>query len=83
VFSLLHRGYDERCPSMKGLGYSHFIQYSKGCVSRQETIRLFKRDTRRYAKRQLTWFSRDAAVSWYNPEQRDHIGARIREFVES
>jgi tRNA dimethylallyltransferase len=83
VFSLLRRGYDESCPSMKGLGYSHFIQYFKGCVCWQETIRLFTRDTRRYAKRQLTWFSRDEAVSWYSPEQSDCIGTCIREFADS
>ncbi len=47
VFKLLLRGYTENYPSMKGLGYSHFFQYFKGCYSYEEIIRLFIRDTKR------------------------------------
>ena len=81
VCSLLNRGYDERYPSMKGLGYSHFMHYFKGCMSRQEVLRLFMRDTRRYAKRQLTWFNKDAGVTWYSPGNADRIRQHIQEFV--
>jgi tRNA dimethylallyltransferase len=78
--ALLRRGYNEKLPSMKGLGYSHFIQYCKGCYSFQEVLRLFVRDTRRYAKRQLTWFRKECDVSWYSPEDSDIIRERIEQF---
>jgi tRNA dimethylallyltransferase len=80
VYGLLRQGYDERYPAMKGLGYSHFIQYFKGCLSNRETLRVFIRDTRRYAKRQLTWFRKDRAVSWYGPEEADMICEHILNF---
>jgi tRNA dimethylallyltransferase len=83
VYSLLRRGYDERFPSMKGLGYSHFIQYFKGCYGYRETVRLFSRDTRRYAKRQLTWFKKDVGVSWYSPDDHREIHERMRDFLEA
>jgi tRNA dimethylallyltransferase len=76
---LLRRGYDERCPSMKGLGYSHFIRYVKGCSSRLETERLFIRDTKRYAKRQLTWFRREEDARWIGAGD----AARVREAILS
>ncbi|MBL7877983.1 MAG: tRNA (adenosine(37)-N6)-dimethylallyltransferase MiaA, partial [Cyclobacteriaceae bacterium] len=40
---------------------------------REEAIRLLKRNSRRYAKRQLTWFKRDPEIKWFRPEQRDEI----------
>jgi tRNA dimethylallyltransferase len=83
VHALLRRGYDERYPSMKGLGYGHFVQYFKGCLSNRETLRLFIRDTRHYAKRQLTWFRKDRAVSWYDPAEIEEICARILCFTRT
>jgi tRNA dimethylallyltransferase len=82
VRTLLQSGYDERYPSMKGLGYSHYIQHYKGCYGRRETLRRFMRDTRRYAKRQLTWFSKDETVSWYNPGERGKIRDSIVRFIQ-
>ena len=79
VADLLSGGLDEKLPSMKGLGYSHFIQYFKGCRSREETIRLFVRDTKRYAKRQLCWFRRENA-EWFSPAQYDEVKRRVKEF---
>jgi tRNA dimethylallyltransferase len=70
---LVARGYDERLASMKGLGYSHYIQFFKGCLSLAETHRLFMRDTRRYAKRQLTWFGREQDVVWTGPGQYKQV----------
>lgn len=81
VYGLLNRGYTESFPSMKGLGYSHFIQYFKGCCSWSETIRLFIRDTRRYAKRQLTWFRKEQDAVWYSPDACQEIRRRIESFI--
>lgn len=81
VYRLLKNGYTEKLPSMKGLGYGHFIQYLKGCHSHGETVRLFIRDTKRYAKRQLTWFRKEAETQWFKPEDHDLIREKIRRFV--
>ncbi len=64
VKSLLQKGYHGGLKSMQSLGYKHIIQYLKGEWDFETTITLFKRDTRRYAKRQLTWFRADKRVKW-------------------
>ncbi|PIQ79815.1 hypothetical protein COV81_00775 [Candidatus Peregrinibacteria bacterium CG11_big_fil_rev_8_21_14_0_20_41_10] len=50
--------YDPTLPSMSSLGYKELGQYLDGELELQEALTLFKRNTRRYAKRQLTWFRR-------------------------
>ena len=74
VGALVERGCDERFPSMKGLGYSHFIQFFKGCRSYDETVRHFVRDSKRYAKRQLTWFRKEPGALWF--QNADLVGIR-------
>jgi len=81
VHNLLKKGYTEKYPSMKGLGYSQFIKYYKGCLSFNETIRLFKRDTKRYAKRQLTWFRREDGTYWFQPYDFKLIKEKIKSFI--
>lgn len=50
--------------ALSGIGYRQIIQYLNGKISKDETIELTKRDTRRYAKRQMTWFKRDKRIHW-------------------
>lgn len=64
VHMLLKKGYAKDLNSMQGLGYRHVIDYLYGKTTREETIRLMARDTRRYAKRQYTWFLRDKNIIW-------------------
>lgn len=52
--------------SMQGLGYKQVMQYLEGSLSLEEAVRLTKRDTRHFAKRQLTWFRREKGVIWIN-----------------
>jgi tRNA dimethylallyltransferase len=59
VRALREQGYRPDLPSMQGLGYKHFLDHFSGRTSRDEAIALLKRDTRRYAKRQFTWFRRE------------------------
>ncbi len=59
VRALREQGYQPDLPSMQGLGYKHFLDHFSGRTSRDEAIVLLKRDTRRYAKRQFTWFRRE------------------------
>ena len=64
VRGLIDKGH-ESFLLMNGLGYKQIAGYIKGWYSLDEAVRLLKRDTRRYAKRQLTWFRRDKRIRWY------------------
>ncbi|HLR80491.1 MAG TPA: tRNA (adenosine(37)-N6)-dimethylallyltransferase MiaA [Bacillota bacterium] len=55
----------EDCQSMKAIGYKEFISYFKGEQSLEQSIQLLKRNSRRYAKRQYTWFKNKLDVDWY------------------
>ncbi|MEN8806624.1 MAG: tRNA dimethylallyltransferase, partial [Desulfobacterales bacterium] len=72
VRGLLSRGYGEDLKSMQSLGYRHMVDYLEGRLSWEEAVRTLKRDTRRFAKRQLTWFRADTEIVWSMP---DNIGA--------
>jgi len=69
VKSLLEAGYDEKLISMKAIGYKEFIPYFKKEQSLEETIRILKRDTRHFAKRQLTWFRKDPRIRWFHVDE--------------
>ncbi len=60
----MDRGYSPDLPSMQGLGYKHLSSIFSGKTSREEAIALLKRDTKRYAKRQFTWFRREPDALW-------------------
>lgn len=61
------------CNSLHTVGYSEMFDYFDGNISREEAVELIKRNSRRYAKRQITWFGRDAEIRWFNPAQVDKI----------
>jgi tRNA dimethylallyltransferase len=69
VQNLLQKGYNPEQPALKGLGYRHLIGYIQGRTSWDEAVRLWKRDTRRFAKRQMTWFRREPGVQWIDASQ--------------
>lgn len=54
---------------LQTVGYSEIFGFLEGSYNREETIRLLKRNSRRYAKRQLTWFKRDSDITWFEPSQ--------------
>lgn len=64
VRNLYQKGYNKDLPALKGLGYRQMIDYLEGRLSLEEAIRLWKRDSRRFAKRQMTWFRREPSVYW-------------------
>lgn len=66
VKDLLDKGYKKSLVSMQGLGYKEIIGYLEGSYTLNKAIELLKRDTRRFAKRQLTWFRRDDRIIWFN-----------------
>lgn len=70
VQQLLTRGYDRSLPALQGLGYKEIIDYLDGAVTLEEAVHRLKRNTRRYAKRQYTWFRRDARIWWLDATRR-------------
>lgn len=68
VKQLLDMGYTKDMVSMQGLGYKELIDFIEGHYSLEEAIYKLKKDTRHYAKRQLTWFKREKDVTWVNKD---------------
>lgn len=59
--------------SLQTVGYKELFQYFDGEITREEAVELIKRNSRRYAKRQLTWFRRDEAIRWFHPTQYEEV----------
>ncbi len=68
VKSLLSKGYDRSLVSMQGLGYKEIAAYLEGEMTLNEAVYILKRDTRHFAKRQLTWFNREKEVIFLNKQ---------------
>ena len=79
VEGLLSR-YPPDLKPLQALGYRHLINYLSGRWSWDEALTLLARDTRRYAKRQLTWFSSDIEIKWFAPDQVEDMTAVLMEF---
>jgi tRNA dimethylallyltransferase len=73
VRNLVTLGYGKNTIAMQGLGYKEVIYYLRGLLSFDEAVYLLKRDTRRYAKRQLTWFKKIKDIHWINVEEKDPL----------
>ena len=65
------------------VGYREFFDYFDGIISREKAIELIKRNSRRYAKRQLTWWSKDKDISWFSPDDKLKIYSYIDDSVKS
>lgn len=78
VKNLMEMGYDKNTIAMQGLGYKEIMSYVKGEVSKEEALYILKRDTRRYAKRQITWFKKLKNVYWIKADEIN----REKEIVE-
>ena len=66
---LKEHGYDRSLVSMQGLGYKELFPYLDGTCSLEEAVEIIKRDTRHFAKRQITWFKREPDVIWLNQQE--------------
>lgn len=69
VRTLRDRGVKPACTSMQGLGYKELYACLEGECSLEEAVRIIKRDTRHFAKRQITWFKREKDVIWLDKRQ--------------
>ncbi len=81
VERLMEMGYDESIKPMQAMHYRYITDYIKGRKDKAEAIRLLKRDTRRYAKRQMTWFRRDDDIKWFIPKNSDLVKCEIDTFL--
>jgi len=81
VRGLLAAGYDPQLKSMQSIGYRHMVDHLQNGVDWPETLRLLKRDTRRYAKRQLTWFRADPDIHWLSPDDIASVVPAIQSFL--
>lgn len=80
VRELLDKGYETSLPSMQGLGYKEIIGCLKGEYSFEEAVDLLKRSTRRFAKRQFTWFHPDSRIQWIDVEGK--TADQVAEIIE-
>lgn len=83
VRKLKEKGYHKEMVSMQGLGYKEILAYLEGEYPLEEAVRILKRDTRHFAKRQLTWFRREQDVIWVDKEQFHWNEAEILEYMMS
>lgn len=65
--------------SLQTVGYKELFAWFDGTISRDEAVELIKRNSRRYAKRQLTWFRRDPAIRWFPPDDLPAIERHLSE----
>lgn len=81
VESLKNMGCTRDLVSMQGLGYKEILDYLNGNCSLEEAVYLIKRDTRHFAKRQLTWFRREKEVTWINKQDFDYSSQYILNYM--
>jgi tRNA dimethylallyltransferase len=81
VKSLQEMGCHREMVSMQGLGYKEILAYLEGDISLEEAVRILKRDTRHFAKRQLTWFRREKEVIWINKPDFHYDDQKMLEFM--
>ena len=77
VEGLLRMGYTKALKPMQSLGYRHLIEHLEGIYSLDQAVALFKRDSRRYAKRQMTWFMKEEGIEWAEVEGSNWVKALV------
>ncbi len=82
VKSLLNKGYTKNLVSMQAIGYKEIIDYLEGNSTLEEAVNILKRNTRRFAKRQYTWFLKDENVKWFEIEDIKQIDLTVDEIYD-
>jgi tRNA dimethylallyltransferase len=83
VRQLLDMGYTESLKAMQSLGYRDMVSFLAERQSLEEAVRRIKRDSCRYAKRQMTWFAADREAVWLDPEDFDTASERVGQFLQA
>ena len=82
VKTVLAKGYPPTIKPFQSLGYKQILGFLQGETDMDEAVRLIKRNTKRYAKRQITWFKKDIEIQWLTlPQQSSKIGETIKKFL--
>ncbi len=71
VQNILDLGYDKNLISLRAIGYKEIFPFLEGVVSKEETLEILKQNTRRFAKRQYTWFNADENIRWFDLSNLD------------
>jgi tRNA dimethylallyltransferase len=77
----LHK--QKKLNALNTVGYKEFFDYFDGKQSRDKAIELIKRNSRRYAKRQMTWWAKDKGIRWFHPDQRQEIFEYINSIMDN
>ena len=83
VEKLLDQGYNKEMQALKAIGYKEIIAMCEGRLSRTEAVALLKKNTRHFAKRQLTWFRRDPNIRWFEVDKLDEaaLSAAVKTYI--
>lgn len=73
---------DRHLNAMNTLGYREFFSYFDGEISREKAVELIKRNTRRYARKQITWFNKDPEIQWFHPDEIPKIISYIKNNID-
>ncbi len=83
VKQLLSKGYSEELNALNTVGYKEIISFLRDEIDLTEAIRLIKRNTRRYAKRQMTWFRKDKRIYWFDINERKQLNEIAKKIIDS
>lgn len=83
VENLSRLGYSRDLNALQTVGYAEAFEFLEGKIGEEEMIQLIKRNSRRYAKRQLTWFRRDERIKWFDINDEASLPAIAQEIVKS
>lgn len=81
VENLLQLGYDPKIKSMQAIGYRHMVNFISGKWDWEETLRNLSRDTRQYAKRQMTWFGGEPEINWFSVDELEAICTMVNNYL--
>jgi tRNA dimethylallyltransferase len=83
VKNILNKGYDKNLNSLNTVGYKEIMQTLDGSISLERAIELIKRNTRHYAKRQLTWFRKDNRIQWFDINHLSELDQIAEKIIQS
>lgn len=81
VKSILKKGYNININSLNTVGYKEVILFLEGMISLENAVELIKRNTRHFAKRQLTWFNKDKRIKWIEINTQDDLLRTAQEII--
>jgi len=81
VERLLKQGVDENSPPFRALGYKQVLKHLKGEMPLEETVEVIKKETRHYAKRQMTWFRKMEGIRWFSPDDFSSLARFINDHL--